>query len=233
MVEGPRPLAHLLAAGSVPVELYHTPGSSPDLVQAWGGSGVWIQAVSEEVIAAVGDAETSQGAIALFRRPVTERIPDEASFLVVAWGLADPGNLGALVRVAAAAGADAVVVVGGTDPFGPKAVRASTGVVLTTPVIQLDESQAVATLAALRLELAVSSPHEGTDYRDCDWRSPVALVVGNEAHGVPHEVGAAAGITATIPLRGGVDSLNVASAAAVIAFEIARQRDGVDLAFES
>ena len=134
--------------------------------------------------------------------------------------LADPGNAGTIIRSAEAAGADAVVLTpGSVDPYNPKVVRASAGSLFRIPVVE-------ATLESLSgyRRLGTSS-HRGDRYTDPVYHGRVAVVVGNEAHGLDDD--AAIDQWITIPHAGPAESLNVAMAATVLAFEVARQRSTI------
>ena len=133
--------------------------------------------------------------------------------------LADPGNAGTIIRSAEAAGADAVVFTAGSvDVYNPKVVRASAGSLFRIPVLSVE----LGALKAAGLMLLATSSHRGAAYTESDLRLPVALIVGNEAHGVADDAMVDGWIT--IPHAGAAESLNVAMAATVIAFEVARQR---------
>jgi TrmH family RNA methyltransferase len=143
-------------------------------------------------------------------------MPAAASLVLVADRLGDPGNAGTIIRSAEAAGADAVVLTpGSVDPFNPKVIRASAGSLFRIPVVE-------APLDAIGLRLLGTSSHHGTIYTDADLAGPVAIVVGNEAHGLPAD--APMGAWVTIPIAGSVESLNAAMAATVLLFEADRQR---------
>jgi RNA methyltransferase, TrmH family len=143
-------------------------------------------------------------------------MPDAADFVIVADRLADPGNAGTIIRTAEACGADAVAFTpGSVDAFNPKVVRASAGSLFRVPVL-------VMSLHELALTRVGTSSHQGVAYTDCDLRRPVAVVLGNEAHGLGPD--AEVDEWVTIPHVGAAESLNVAMAATVLAFEVARQR---------
>jgi TrmH family RNA methyltransferase len=140
--------------------------------------------------------------------------------------VADPGNVGTLIRTAEAAGAGAVVCCGATaDPFAPKAVRASAGSILRVPVVVDQQVDAVldalgsAGTATLGLAAGV-----GAAYDAVDLRAPVALVLGSEAHGLTPAVADRVDRLVSVPMAGRVESLNVATAGAIVCFEVARQR---------
>jgi TrmH family RNA methyltransferase len=146
-------------------------------------------------------------------------LPPGATFVMVADRIADPGNAGTIIRSAEAAGAAAVVFTpGSVDPFNPKVVRATAGSLFRLPVVSCE----LEALRAAGLRLLATSSHHGTPYTDVAFTGPVAVVVGNEAHGVPDDAPVDGWIT--IPHAGAAESLNVAMAATVLAFEVARQR---------
>jgi TrmH family RNA methyltransferase len=133
--------------------------------------------------------------------------------------LADPGNVGTIIRSAEAAGADAVVLTpGSVDAFNPKVVRATAGSLFRIPVV----TAALHDLRTAGLRVLATSSHVGAAHTDTDLTGPVAVVVGNEAHGMAPDAPVDGWIT--IPHAGAAESLNVAMAATVIAFEVARQR---------
>ncbi len=146
--------------------------------------------------------------------------------VLVAVELRDPGNLGTIVRTSEAAGFAGVIMVGDSvDPYSPKAVRASAGSVLRTPVVRLGDVESA--LAAIKdrgwsVQAAVVDP-EAEPYDRVDLTT-AAIVVGNEPHGLSAETIKLGDGRFTIPLSQSVESLNVAAAASVLCFEAARQR---------
>lgn len=174
----------------------------------------------------VGDVEASQGIAA-----VVEHLPPpfphvgSAPFVLVLADLQIPGNVGTLIRVAAAAGADAVVVAGGADPSSPKVVRSSAGAAFTVPVVGAPEPHvAVARLRADGYRIAATVVAGGAPYDVADLSEPLALVLGSEAHGLADDLVAEADLRVTIPMAGPTESLNVAMAGTVLAFEVLRRR---------
>jgi TrmH family RNA methyltransferase len=136
----------------------------------------------------------------------------------------DPGNLGSILRVAAASGVAGVIVCSGSvDPYNPKAVRASAGSIFQVPLVKAPD--APATLAALRAagcRLFGTTAEGGTDYLEVDFGGDVGLVLGNEASGIPGGLEMALDGWVTIPMAPGTESLNVAMTAAVLCFEAVR-----------
>jgi TrmH family RNA methyltransferase len=146
--------------------------------------------------------------------------------LVVCVDVRDPGNLGTVLRTAEAAGAAGVICCDGTvDVYNPKCVRASAGSVFHVRLVAggdpVEVLERVRTWGVRRLGTAA---RVGTPYHEVDFKAPGALVVGNEAHGLPESVAGAIDEWVTIPMAGRAESLNVGMATAVLCFEAARQR---------
>jgi TrmH family RNA methyltransferase len=139
----------------------------------------------------------------------------------------DPGNAGTIVRTAEAVGADAVVFAGNsTDPYGPKAVRASAGSAFRLRVVVAGPTaEAVAALAEAGMRCVGTVASGGVDHRKIALRGDVTIVLGSEGHGLGPEVEERLDDRVTIPMRGRVESLNVAAAAAVLGYERMRQSD--------
>ncbi|HLN17591.1 MAG TPA: RNA methyltransferase [Acidimicrobiales bacterium] len=148
------------------------------------------------------------------------------TLVVVCVDVRDPGNAGTVLRSADAAGASAVVFAGTTvDPYNPKTVRASAGSLFHLPVVVADDvAAALEALGRLGLRRLATAVRDGVDYSAVDWSVPSALVLGNEAAGLPDDVAARVDGTVSIPMAGRAESLNVGVAAAVLCFEALRQR---------
>jgi TrmH family RNA methyltransferase len=151
---------------------------------------------------------------------------DGATLVLVCVDVRDPGNLGTVIRTADAAGVDAVVCCDGTvDPTNPKCVRATAGSLFHVPVVEGGSTAAtVAALSARGFTTVASVVRGGTEYTAFDWTGPVALVLGNEAGGLPDDLVATLDAGVTIPMAGRSESLNVSVSAAVLCFEALRQR---------
>jgi TrmH family RNA methyltransferase len=175
--------------------------------------------LAEGVLDRVASTERPQPNLALVRMPEATRSLDDARFVVVADQLADPGNLGTILRSSEAAGVDAVVLTpGSVDPYNPKVVRASAGALFHVPVITAPLTE----VEASGLRLIGTSSHLGVPHTDADWSGRIALVLGNEAHGLPDD--APVDTWVRIEHRGRAESLNVAMAATVLVFEASRRR---------
>jgi TrmH family RNA methyltransferase len=173
------------------------------------------------VLERVASTQTPQPLLAVVGyRPAPVESLRDARFVVAAAAVADPGNLGTILRTAEAAGADAVVLTPDTvDVTNPKVVRASAGALFLLPVVTPLE---LSDLHSHGLRTVGTSSRHGCPYDEADLTGPVAIVVGNEAHGLPDH--APVDEWVTIPHAGRAESLNVAMATAVVCFEAARQR---------
>ncbi len=204
--------------------------------ERWLGRNPWpyetpIAEVSDHVMEAMSTLETPDGILALAVLPRESALPaiHARSLWLVADAIGDPGNLGAIIRTADAAGADAILIgPGTTDPFGPKTVRASMGSLFhlaVVPVADLAEAHAAAALHGMRW-LALAPRAEKSLYHANLW-GPVALWIGNEAAGLTQEALALADEQVHIPMPGKAESLNAAASVAVCLFEAVRQRLGI------
>lgn len=161
--------------------------------------------------------------------------PSQASTapILIVEGIEKPGNLGAILRTADAAGIRAVIAVGGgTDPANPAVIRASLGTVFVVPLAVATTEEAVAWCGRTRLPVVAAMPHAGRIWYEADLGRTVAIVLGSEAHGLSPEweLASARGLfnlePVALPMLGGADSLNVAATAAVLSYEALRQRSG-------
>ena len=228
-----------LATGAA-VELFCTEealGRFPELVSAAEEALVVVSGVTDRAARSLTDTVTPTGIVALCRSVVAtvgEGDDDEARapgpraprLVAVGQSLAEPGNVGTLIRVADALGADAVwLTEGAADPENPKAVRASAGSLFHVPVVRgVPEGGLVGRAHAAGLQVLVATGDGEVDVEHADelLARPTAWVFGNEAHGVPPELAAAADARVRIPIRGRAESLNIVTAASICLFESAR-----------
>ena len=200
------------------------------------GLEVDLHVVRAGVLSRMLDSRTPQGLAAVMRIPdlslqalATSVVDGTSLGLLMIDGVQDPQNLGALIRVAAASGYGGVVCDGrSADPFGPKAARSAVGLLLEVAILRVDQiSEAIGELNAFGLAgwpVRIADTH-GVAYRSADLASPHYLIMGSEGSGVSPAVRELADEAVTIPLRNGVESLNVGVAAGIIAFEARHQRD--------
>jgi TrmH family RNA methyltransferase len=193
--------------------------------------------VSDQVLAAMSPVEHPSGVVAIGRmRAASARdafasardAAADAPLVVVLAGLQDPGNVGAIVRTAAACGATGLIALDGSaSPFGWKALRGAMGGTFRLPIAHSGSDEAIAEAQRAGVRLVAAVPRGGTPLPDVDWRPPSAIVLGSEGGGLADAAAAAAVDRVTIPMRRPVESLNVAVAAALILYEASRQRQGV------
>ena len=226
VIEGPVLLAEALRAGWR-VEAQFVPAGGDAAVDGVGE----VFELADGVFERVAPTGTPQPPLAIAPIDGGGAAPsiESASFVLVLDRISDPGNLGTILRSAEAGGVDLVVLTpGSTDPYGPKAVRASAGALFHVPVV-------VATAEDVRaagLRLIGTTSHDAGDrtvlaHDDIDWSGRVAIVMGSEAAGLPDEwsdAGGPIGEWVSIEHLGRSESLNVAMAATVLVFEAARQR---------
>jgi TrmH family RNA methyltransferase len=234
VIDGPVLLADALGAGVGVEQVLAEPGARADLLESAASAGASVRAVAPGALAKATDTVTPQPVAAIARIPdlplvgALDAIADAGPLVLVLVGVADPGNAGTLLRSAEAAGAGAVVFCDGSvDPYGPKCVRSSAGAVFRVAVVR--EATADTTLDQLRtrgvLRVATVARGEHTvAYDQVDLSGPTAVVLGNEAHGLPPGLQDAVDRTVTIPMVGRTESLNVAMAGTILCFESLRQR---------
>ncbi len=185
------------------------------------GDDLWF--LADGVLERISDTATPQPVLGLVERR-TRQLADLAAqgWILVADQVSDPGNMGTLIRSAEVAGAVGVVITkGSVDWSSPKTVRSSAGAIFHVPIVEVESVQDVRDMG---WKIVATSSHEkpnAVSFRDVDLRGRVALVVGNEAHGLDGSF--KADVWVTIPHVGRAESLNVAMAGTLIAFEIAHQ----------
>jgi TrmH family RNA methyltransferase len=249
LAEGRREVERATQAGLRCRELWIDPdqlGSDPfkhafsRASPAPAGGGV-VYETTARVFAKIAYHQRPEGLLGVFEAPtwtlddLTFRSPGRG-LVLVAVGTEKPGNLGAMVRTAAAAGCDAVLAVGpAVDVFNPNAIRTSTGAVFSLPTVVVeDEARAIGWLHDRRVRIAAALAEGGQGCFASDWggdagQQGVALVIGPEHAGLGPAWAEAADVALTIPLADpahGVDSLNASNAAAVLLFEAVRRRRG-------
>ena len=230
--------AHLLAealAASVPIELVAIDESAKTDVAAVTRraeiAGARVVRVPTKVLAAMTPVRQPSGIVAIARRQersLADALAAAPQMVFMLDEVQDPGNVGAIVRTAEACGATGVVAGHGTaDPMGWKALRGSMGSIFRLPVaIRQSLPRAVDAARAIGIEIFAAVPRDGILLPHCDLRRPVAVLLGGEGGGLPDSLVALATTRLTIPMRPPVESLNVATAAALIAYEAQRQRGG-------
>lgn len=231
MIEGGHLLNAALEAGVRVEAVFASPDASrscPEILDDAREAGVPVAWLAPGVIERVTDTVTPQPVLAV--APVTAR--DVASsrelgeLVLVLADVRDPGNAGTLLRSAEAAGASAVVFCRGTvDAYAPKVVRSSAGALFHVPVAVGGEPQAVLEVLQESGQARIGTIARGGEpYDRALLAGPLALVLGNEAWGLPDRLRASIDVWVTIPMAGRTESLNVAMAGSILLFEAARQR---------
>jgi TrmH family RNA methyltransferase len=223
VLEGDRLIADALLAQGKPDFALYSPGRADyDLIAQLQERNCRLLPASESALQQASDARHAPGILAVFQLP-RPPMPAIAERVLVLDGVREPGNLGTILRTAAAAGVDlAILAPDCTDPFNPKAVRAGMGAHFRLPLVE--PSWQEISRFCRDLTIYVAMPAAAKTYAEVDWITSWAFIVGNEAHGISQGARDLARHPISIPMRGGVESINVASAAAVILFEAQRQR---------
>lgn len=170
--------------------------------------------IPDNLFHTISTLESPDGILAMANRPYEPELLT-ADILTVAVGVQDPGNLGAIARVTEAAGASGLVVLkGGTDPYSAKALRGSMGSLLRIPVHELKDLDELKSFKRVALVT-----REGVNYKEYDWSTPVAIIFGSEGRGLDDDTLDKCDARLSIPVQGEVDSLNVATAAALVLYE--------------
>lgn len=231
VIEGSRLLTDALLANLEPAYVFYTAGWSghPEalaLLASLAEQEVPAVPVSDEIMAHCSDTETPQGVLAVLPLP-RPKSPAQLSFVLVVDGLRTPGNLGSVLRAAAAAGTDLVYVpTGNVDPYNPKVVRGGMGAHFQLPIRTAPWGEITAAVEGMDVWLATA--HAGLRYDQVDWTRRATIVLGGEARGAGQRAAELATGQVHIPMPGGTESLNAAVAAGVLLFEVARQRSVSD-----
>ena len=231
VVEGVRLAEEALQSGWDAQCVLHTddlPPRGQAVVQGFAARGATTEVIAPQVLKAISATETPQGILAVLHMRSLP-MPPALDFVLILDGLRDPGNMGTILRTAAAAGVQVVLLPrGATDPFAPKVVRSGMGAHFRLPVHTLSWEDIHSCVkpsgegASLTVYLAVSSG--GSEYTQANFHSPLALIVGGEAEGAGVEAQSLADARLHISMPGEAESLNAAIAAAILMFEVVRQR---------
>lgn len=211
LIEGPQLLEEALAAGVEILSLFA--GEDDDVTRDLvSGHGLQLSLVTEAALGRLAGTKTPRGPIAVIPIPLDP--VDISGNLVVAYGVSDPGNLGALIRIAAAFGWGFGYTDGSADPWAPKAMRGAMGGHFRSKIRRVGDLDDLGdwTTVATVVEGGIP-PSEASG-------GPYAVLVGEEASGLPAHVAAACDHQVTIPMPGGTESLNAAVAAGIVVYEL-------------
>ena len=232
VVEGRRELMHCLKAGFVADTIFWCPSveaateSMPQLPE-----GVRLFEVSKEVYEKIAYRGSTEGVIAEVKtRQLTLddlRLPEQ-SLVVVLERVEKPGNLGAILRSADAAGVDAVIVCDPlTDLYNPNLIRSSVGGIFSVPCVACTSDECIAFLKQRGIQILTAQLQDSSLYYDTDMRRSTAIVMGTEATGLTDQWRNIADAHIRIPMLGRIDSLNVSVSAAILMYEAVRQKNFV------
>jgi TrmH family RNA methyltransferase len=232
LVEGYEELRLALSAGVRPQALYWCPGlAAPGtlpLAAEVAGLGTDVIEVTRPVFGKIAYRETPDGWLAVVPAVAANLAALRTGarpLVLICEGVEKPGNLGAILRTADAAGVTAVIAADPVADWGnPNVIRASKGTVFSVPVAAATSDEALRWVGEQGLALVVTSPAAITPFTAVDFTGPVAFAVGSEKAGLPSEWLERADARVRIPMFGRSDSLNVATSAAVVAYEAVRQR---------
>ena len=201
------------------------------LLKALHIAGVETVTATAAVMGVLSPVRSPSAIVAIARRPerdLDELYAGDAPLVVIASDIQDPGNLGAIIRVAEAGGATSVLATGASaDPFSWKALRGSMGSALRFPVDRVEDATLAAAEARKRgCRIIATVPRDGTPLFEANLRLPTAVLIGGEGPGLPAALIASADQRITIPMQAPVESLNAAVTAALVVYEARRQRLG-------
>jgi TrmH family RNA methyltransferase len=213
LLEGPHNVAEALAGGAE-VQALFTLDAGSEVAQDAALAGVDVFEVAPVVLAKVAATEHPRGPVAVLAVPPSPPLARRDTVVLV--DVADPGNVGTVIRSAAAFGFQVALVGSAADPWAPKVLRAAAGGHFRVPVCVLAGPDDLVR-AGLRMTALVPSPEANPGALNRRW--PTALLVGSEAHGLPAVLVGACDSVVTLPMPGGVESLNVAVAASIAMYE--------------
>lgn len=228
LIEGRAEVALAVGGGVRLHTLFLCPELFPQQTNLVGIAGTDVLEVSPAVFRKLAYRENPDGVLAV--APIPGAALDEialgpAPLLLVCEAVEKPGNLGAMLRTADAAGAEAFIVCDpATDLSNPNVVRASRGALFTVPTAQTDSAQALSWLARRRIRIVAAAPQASLTFTEADLRGPLAIIVGAEDQGLSDAWLSRADLVVRIPMLGRVNSLNVAASAAILLYEAVRQR---------
>jgi len=228
VIEGIRLVEEAMQAGWQPTLVLYTSDLSSrgqTLLQRLEPS--IMELVSPSVMKSASDTQAPQGILAVFPQRALP-LPADLNFILLLDAIRDPGNLGTILRTAVATGVQGVILSPDcVDPYSPKVLRSAMGAHFRLPLVVLEWKEIQSLLkpgSAPGLKIYLSDVESSMPYTQVDFRPPIALIIGGEAEGAGTEASSLADARLHIPMAVGVESLNAAVAAAVLMFEVVRQR---------
>jgi len=227
VVEGRRELDHCLAAGYELDSLFVCPELCPsEVAPAAGAQRFEVPRAVYERMAYRGSTEGVMAIVREHRRELDDLELSPSPLIIVLERVEKPGNLGAVLRSADAAGADAVIVCDPlTDLYNPNLIRASIGAVFTVPIVACSSQECISFLQQHGIQILTAQLQDSSLYYNIDMCKPTALVMGTESTGLTDQWREAATAHIRVPMLGRLDSLNVSVSAAILLYEAVRQRN--------
>lgn len=187
-----------------------------------------INQINQELLAKISYREHSDGYLGIVEQFTVELSQLKLSnnpFLMVLQNVEKPGNLGAILRTADAAGVEAIILNDQqTDIFNPNVIRASLGAIFSVPVVKADKKETYEFLTKNSIKTIATTPIAHKDYTKIKYNQPIAVLIGEEHAGLDDFWLKKADYKVRIPMQGQIDSLNASVSAAIIAYEVMRQR---------
>lgn len=233
LIEGVKEMALAIKGGVSISRLFYCEGlfKGPEediILKAAAAQSAELVPVSTHVFEKMAYREDSFGLIAVAKQPIKtlNDIPlKKPPLVIVVEGVEKPGNLGAIIRSADAAGVDCIIVCGkSTDIYNPNVVRASIGTVFTVPAVKTTVSESINWLKEKGIKTIATTPQAELEYFDADLGGPCAIVMGSEHEGLSETWLSIADLLVRIPMMGLADSLNLATATTILLYEVVRQR---------
>ena len=230
VVEGRRELMHCMTAGYEVDTVFILESEVTQEMPALGDA-VHVYTVSSQVYEKIAYRGTTEGIIAIVKtrhlslNELSSKSATQSPLYVVLESVEKPGNLGAILRSADAAGVTAVIVCDPlTDLYNPNLIRSSIGAVFTVPVVACTSEACISFLKENGVQILTAQLQDSHLYYDQDMTQPTAIVMGTEATGLTSQWREAADAHIRIPMLGKLDSLNVSVSAAILMYEAIRQR---------
>ena len=233
LIEGPRPLAMAIEAGAAIKSALITEDVLKEtgydsILEKLTGLTIPVFVIDKDRMAQISDTVTPQGIIAICKidaKDIHDLSPEEDELFVVSDAIQDPGNTGTIIRVCSGAGIRYFISLrGSASPFNPKAIRASAGSVFNMDIVLAEREDFLKWCRGYNIPIMVTAPEADRTIFEFDLKGSGALVFGNETRGVSKEIRQEAADSLRIPIYGRVESLNVASTAAIAIYEFIRKR---------
>jgi len=227
LIEGPHLLEMALSQGIEIKEVFFTEDFAKRYKELLKGL-LKSYEITPTILKRLSETKTPQGVVAvveIHKKTLKELALKNNPLLVAIDGVSEPGNMGSIIRVSDASGSGGVIVLRGScEPFSPKSIRASQGSVFNIPIVKAEREEFIEWARLFNIKLIATHQRAEPSIYDIDLRGAVALIFGNESHGISKELSEASSAVARIPIIGHAESLNVGHTAAICLYEAVRQR---------